>query len=96
MLKRMSEELVIYRSSEPKIKWTPEDFGFLIAKIGESPVPLWYFKNFELRSFPNDYWLCRRKVKNDKGNTEMLHRWWVKIRPDDVEFAKMLFTKGLE
>jgi hypothetical protein len=89
-------EMVLKVSPEPGIKWTPEDFGFKKAAVNESPAPLWYFKNFELRSFPNHYWLCRRKVKNERGNTEMLHRWWVKISPSDIDFATSMFTKGLE
>jgi hypothetical protein len=86
------DELVVSKSPEPSIKWIPDDYGFERHKSNSS---LWYYKNFELRSLANDYWLLRRKVKNERGNSEMLVKWYFLIPLDDKELADMMFTKGL-
>lgn len=90
----MSDDWLIHETPDPAIKWSPEDYGF------ESPegVPagVWYKKNLELRARPYEYWLLRKKKKNERGNSEMLVKWWVKIPLDDKDFAEAMFTKGLK
>ena len=73
--------------------WRPEEFGF----IPSSSAKLFFEKrNFELVPKQYNYWLCRKKTRNSKGNTEYLVKFYVKILPTDVEFAKVMLTKALE
>lgn len=89
------DEMVTNTTPEPSIKWSPEDFNFDSPKNKVVPG-LWYYKNFELRSLANDYWLLRRKTKNNNGNTEMLVKWYLYIPLDDKELAEIFLTKGLK
>ena len=88
------DDVVLHHSPEPSIKWIPEDYGF-VRPNDSTNKSLWYYKNYELRALQNDYWLLRRKVKNDNGNTEMLQKWYIKLTLQDKEFADIMFTKGL-
>lgn len=88
------DDFVIHFSKEPSIKWIPEDYGFVSPDTIEGGI--WYYKSYELRARPNDYWLLRRKVKNKRGNSEMLVKWLIKIPLEDKEFADVIFTKGLK
>ena len=79
--------------------WTPEEFGFTPHKINERMTreDIFYRDGgFQLRRLANDRWLCRRKMKNERGNDELLIRFFVKILPDDRAFAEALLTKGLD
>lgn len=87
------DEFVIKEDPNPSILWVPEDYDF---KSPEQKSSVWYFKNLELRCLPNDYWLCRKKITNKNGNTEMLLKWRHQILSSDKEFADVLFTKGLK
>jgi hypothetical protein len=87
------DEFVIHFSGEPSIRWLPEDYGFVKPEHIHDGV--WYYKSYELRARPNDYWLLRRKVKNKRGNSEMLVKWLIKIPLEDKDFADVIFTKGL-
>jgi hypothetical protein len=81
---------------EPSV-WTPEEFGFSAKRINErlTREDIYYRDNFELRRLAHNYWLCRRKVKNERGNSEYMIRFYCKIEPTDTIFANELFTKGL-
>lgn len=87
------DSLVICRTKEPSIKWIPEDYGF---EKSDSNKEVWYLKNLELRSLPKNYWLLRKKVKNKRGNSEMLFKWTHFIPLTDKEFADIIFTRGLK
>lgn len=71
--------------------WHPTDFGFFKVPDKES---LFISGNYELRGFPNEMWLLRRKQR--KGTAEV---WMVKfyylIRFNDYEFANWLLNKRL-
>jgi len=95
MSKEDLDEFVIHFSAEPSIQWTPEDYGFVMPEHMANDV--WYFRNYELRSMKGERWLMRRKIKNKNNNSEMVVKWGlIKIALDDVEFASIMFTKGLE
>jgi hypothetical protein len=87
------DDLVVKHSPDPQDIWNPEDYGFEKHK---DSTGLWYYKNYELRSLKNGYWLLRRKVKNERGNSEMLVKWYLNIHFHDKEFADVIFTKGLK
>lgn len=78
-------------TKEPYRKWNPEDYGFTSPFTG-----VWYYKNLELRTLKRNYWLLRKKVKNERGNSEMLIKWRVQILPEDKDFADVMFGKGLK
>lgn len=90
----MSDDFLIYKSPDPSIKWSPEDYGF--EKSANTEKSIWYLRNLELRALPKDYWLLRKKVKNNRGNSEMLFKWTHYIPLDDKEFADIIFTRGLK
>lgn len=96
-------EFVLVDAPKGSIAWSPEDYGFRPPNNkgphGETPhgkIGVWYYKNLELRSFQHDYWLCRKKITNKNGNTEMLQKFRHQILPGDKDWADMVFTKGLK
>jgi hypothetical protein len=86
------KSLVLTESKDGTIGWTPEDYGFK-SPLGMTGV--WYSRNLELRSRPNNFWLLRKKIKNDKGNPEMLVKFFLMVCPNEKEWADQVFTKGL-
>jgi hypothetical protein len=80
-------------SPEHQELWMPEDFDFQPASSAR-----FFFekRNFELVPKQHNYWLCRKKIRNAKGNTEYLVKFFVKILPTDIEFARIMLTKALE
>jgi hypothetical protein len=88
------DDMVIHFSGDPSIKWTPEDYNFTSPEHIDKPV--WYYKSYELRAMPRDYWLCRRKIKNKNNNTEMVVKWLLKIPLEDKDWADQIFSKGLK
>jgi hypothetical protein len=74
-------------------EWIPEDYGF-VARDEQRTV---FFKGrYELRRKQYNNWLLRKKVKNERGNTEMLIKWgMIVIEPREVAFAELMFTLGL-
>lgn len=78
--------------------WEPEDYGFEPKKITDTLVrgDVYYKGNFELRRREYNYWLCRKKVINERNNTEYLQRFYLKIFPEEIEQAKWLLTSGLK
>ena len=87
-------DLVIH-TSDILESWRPEDYGFTIPKHLEGKG-VWYYKNYELRSLANEYWLCRRKITNKNNNTEMVVKWYLKIPIFDKQWADEIFSKGLK
>lgn len=88
------KNLVLPGTGGGEIKeWIPEDFGF----IPRSEDRIVFYKGkYELRRKNYNNWLLRKRVKNERGNSEMLIKWgMLVIEPKEVEFAKMMFTLGL-
>ena len=94
MNKKDLNNLVIHKSKEPTIKWIPEDYKFERSTTSEKAI--WYKDNLELRALAKDYWLLRKRIKNDRGNSEMLFKWTHWIPGYDKEFADIIFTRGLK
>lgn len=71
--------------------WHPTDFGFYedVDKPG-----VYYNGSYQLRRFPEDMWLLRRKKK--KGEvTEFVVKFYYLIKYEDYEFANWLLSKRL-
>jgi hypothetical protein len=72
-------------------RWHPTDYGFY-RDINRGDV--FYNGNYELRSFPEDMWLLRRKIK--KGTlTAYAVKFYYLIKQTDCEFAGWLLSKRL-
>lgn len=73
--------------------WTPENFGF--DPVDPHRRLVFRHKEFELRKKPNNYWLMRR-LRKVNGKHRMVVKWYHEIKPNDLVFAMMLFTKGVK
>jgi hypothetical protein len=74
-------------------EWIPEDFGFNARSTDRD---VFYKGKYELRRKKYNNWLLRKRVRNERGNTEMLVKWgMIVIEPQETEFAEMMFTLGL-
>ena len=74
-------------------EWIPEQYGF-VARDEHRNV---FVKGrYELRRMKYNNWLLRKSRKNDKGVTELLVKWgMIVIEPSEIDYADMMFTKGL-
>jgi hypothetical protein len=72
-------------------KWHPLDYGFYYSPEKEN---MWLHRQYELRSFPNDMWLLRRKMNKDDKQTWSI-KFYYMIKQEDVEFADWLLRKRL-
>lgn len=74
--------------------WIPEDFGFKPTNPNGSIA--FEKGNFQLIPKKFGFYLMRKRIKNERGNTEYLVKWYHKIEQSDTEWATLLFTKGLQ
>lgn len=83
---------------ENLISWQPEDYDFHPKRINDNLIraDIYYKDNYELRKRDYNYWLCRKRITNERGNTEYLTRFYLKILPEEIEAANWLLTKGLK
>lgn len=80
----------LYGYREIRKTWHPFDFGFFSHPSLDT---VFYKDNFELRLLKDGCWLLRKKRKNDKGNTEIIVKFYQYIDPEDYYFAeKLLLT----
>lgn len=72
-------------------RWHPTDFGF----FGDINRPDVYFNgNYELRRFPEDMWLLRRRLK--KGTlVQYAVKFYYMVLLEDYEFANWLLNRRL-
>ena len=71
--------------------WYPTDFGFYedIDKPG-----VFYNGQYQLRRFPEDMWLLRRKrIKNNTN--EYVVKFYYLLKAEDYDFADWLLNKRL-
>lgn len=71
--------------------WHPTDFGFY--EDVERPG-VYYNGNYQLRRFPEDMWLLRRKKKISE-KVEYVVKFYYMIKYTDYEFANWLLSKRL-
>lgn len=77
----------IYGYREIKKTWHPFDFGFFSHPSLDT---VFYNGNYELRLLKDGCWLLRKKLKNSRGNTEVVVKFYQFIPEDDYYFAKKL------
>ena len=74
-------------------EWIPEQFGFTPKDDNRN---VFYKGKYELRRKQYNNWLLRKKVRNERGNTEMLVKWgMIVIEPKEIEWAELMFSLGL-
>lgn len=71
--------------------WHPNDYGFYYAPDREN---IFLHGQYELRSFPNDMWLLRRRIVKDSKQTWSI-KFYYMVKQEDVEFATWLLSKRL-
>jgi hypothetical protein len=95
----MSEDLDIGLEKDVKNKpfWIPEDFGFEPHKIQGRVTreDVFYKDAYQLKRLRNDFWLLRKRIRNERGNTEYLIRFYLPITPHEIKFAKELFVNKI-
>lgn len=71
--------------------WHPTDFGF----FGTPDRPdIWVNGQYELRRFPEDMWLLRRKIRKDDRQQQAVKFYYL-ILNTDYEFANWLLNRRL-
>lgn len=71
--------------------WSPLDYGFFYSPDKEN---VFVHGKYELRSFPNNMWLLRRKIQKD-GKEIWSIKFYYMVLQEDIEFATWLLRKRL-